>query len=877
MMKGNQFRKIILFLLTIIIATYNYSFNYTAEASAYTPMWVVKPIYERLDMPYNDDMSFIVYKVIGKESYGFMDLNGKIKTKAEYEEIRRLGDIKRLFIKKNGKWGMMDYTGKILLQPIYDIEITSYYTSDSLIPIRKDGKTAIVDINGKIVVNFVKCQELSEPYEGLVAFMDDKGKCGFVNTSGKVVIPAQYQWVGDFSEGLAPVYINKAYGYIDKTGKVVIPAQYHTVSNFQGGLATVSRIYDEISYERHSAVIDKQGKIVIPFSKKYNYISRFNEYGLAAFMIKRGEYSDAYIGFVDKNGKEIIPKQAELESPGGLDFYVDDFNKDGLIVMGSNRSGWAVYHYTGKKILDESIAAAKSGMRFEKCYGEIIDGGLAVYSTGQWYLIDLEGNLVSKESYSRIAVNVGGEIQVTADRNGLEYWGIADYKFNIKYPTISREIVQKITPKVYVSYIDGYQFTDEKGNELDPNKMYAGLAYTGIGENLYGVELMNRDGGGYSFVDLNTGKLTPVGKYEYIKGFSKGLAPVCIKGKWGYIDKNGKMVIPTIFDEVEAASKTLLPVKLNGKWGLIQNPLSLPSSHIKAVNIARLSGSNRYETAVSISKSGWTKTDNIILVNGSNFPDALVGSSLAFLKDAPMLITSPNKLESSTAAEINRLGAKTIYILGNSASVSKAVENTLKQKYNVIRIGGTEIFDTAVKVGEEVRKIKQFDTVGIATQSNFPDALALAPFSARNTMPILFSGKDKLRDDTRKALREWGIKNVIISGGTGVISATVENEISAMGIAVIRLAGQDRYDTALEVIKHFETDGGYTNISVCTGQDYPDALTGAVLAAKNNTPLVLVSKSSVKDSMTQYLKKKPINKAYIFGGVGVVSDWIVGK
>lgn len=54
-------------------------------------------------------------------------------------------------------------------------------------------------------------------------------------------------------------------------------------------------------------------------------------------------------------------------------------------------------------------------------------------------------------------------------------------------------------------------------------------------------------------------------------------------------------------------------------------------------------------------------------------------------------------------------------------------------------------------------------------------------------------------------------------------------------------------------------------------------MTGAVLAAKNNTPLVLVSKGRAKDSAAEYLNTNSIDKAYIFGGTGVVSDTVTGK
>lgn len=316
---------------------------------------------------------------------------------------------------------------------------------------------------------------------------------------------------------------------------------------------------------------------------------------------------------------------------------------------------------------------------------------------------------------------------------------------------------------------------------------------------------------------------------------------------------------------------------------LIMTPNTVPSDSaststpIRVEDTERLWGDDRYETSVALSKKGWNTSENVILVNGNHFPDALVGSSLAYLKNAPILITPSERLDRRTTAEIERLGAKTVTILGNSTSVSSNIENQLKQKYDVLRLDGIEVFDTAVKVGEAVRKLKPFDTVIIAAQSNFPDALAIAPYSAKETVPILFTGKDSLRADTKKALKDWGIKNAIIVGGTGVVSLEVDLELDALGLTITRLGGEDRYDTALEIAKHFGAGNRYTAVSFATGENYPDALTGAVLAAKNNTPLILISGKGAKAGVADYLNSLSLEKAIIFGGTGVVADEIFRK
>jgi hypothetical protein len=94
-------------------------------------------------------------------------------------------------------------------------------------------------------------------------FSNGEFKSGFVNTSGKLVIPYKYGCHNDlnFSEGLCAVYVpnGELYGFIDKTGKLVIPFSYDEVGyeGFENGRARVSNN----SWES-TLYIDKKGKIV---------------------------------------------------------------------------------------------------------------------------------------------------------------------------------------------------------------------------------------------------------------------------------------------------------------------------------------------------------------------------------------------------------------------------------------------------------------------------------------------------------------------------------------------------------------------------------------------------------------------------------------
>ena len=86
----------------------------------------------------------------------------------------------------------------------------------------------------------------------------------------------------------------------------------------------------------------------------------------------------------------------------------------------------------------------------------------------------------------------------------------------------------------------------------------------------------------------------------------------------------------------------------------------------------RLAGSNRYSTAVAISKATFPTANAVFLATGSNFPDALAGTPSAAKRVAPLLLANGGCLTADTVAEIQRLGASTVYVLGGTGAVPES-------------------------------------------------------------------------------------------------------------------------------------------------------------------------------------------------------------
>ena len=289
----------------------------------------------------------------------------------------------------------------------------------------------------------------------------------------------------------------------------------------------------------------------------------------------------------------------------------------------------------------------------------------------------------------------------------------------------------------------------------------------------------------------------------------------------------------------------------------------------------RYGGASRFETAVKVSNAGWQASQNVVLVNAYGFADALTGVPFAYLKDAPILLTDVNSIPKATSDEISRLGAKNIYILGGTGVISQNVEKELKNKqFNVVRLAGTDRFDTGIQIGNEVMKSNLSKTAVVTTAYNYPDALSISSYAAMQHYPILYTEINVLNPKVKEFIKNNGITKIIIPGGTGAVSETVVTELSKNGITVERISGSDRYETGLNIVKHFKSSFK-NDVILATGSDFPDALAGGVLAAKKQIPVLLVDKNYVSDGVKSYIRANGDINMYILGGTGVVPDNVI--
>ena len=282
--------------------------------------------------------------------------------------------------------------------------------------------------------------------------------------------------------------------------------------------------------------------------------------------------------------------------------------------------------------------------------------------------------------------------------------------------------------------------------------------------------------------------------------------------------------------------------------------------------IDRLSGKNRYETGFAIANKlkeimGVEKFPAVIVAYGQNFPDALTGSYLAAVKNAPILLTE-NSMDANVLSYIqqNVVSGGRVYILGGTAAVSQAFENGAGSLgFHVQRLKGADRYETNLAILTEAG-VNTTDEVLIATGKNYADSLS----ASATGLPMLLV--DKNLTDNQKAFLASTSKTFVILGGTSAVSAEVEAELDAIG-DVTRVKGASRYGTSVEIAKRYFNAPSAAILAYAW--NYPDGLCGGALAYAVGAPLILTSNES-SQLADEYVVG--ISNGAVTGGTGRISE-----
>ncbi len=276
-----------------------------------------------------DDLSELnegIYAAIDSDKTAYLTRTGKKLTEFMFDFT---GDFRDGYSIAgiNDKFGLLNGTCNYSIEPQFDELV---FMSNGLLKAKQDDHWGIINLHGDVIASFVF--DAIGDFTANRALVAKNRKCGFVDGSGKIVIPLSYPFseslintanfkngyallkkkvksilldslgtkislsgfedIGLPSEGLVPVKKNKKWGFADLKGKIKILCNYNQVSPFENG-------YAKIKSNKLTGIIDVSGKTVFP--AMYEDIAITTNY----FICKSGGRS----GLISKDGAIVLPAE----------------------------------------------------------------------------------------------------------------------------------------------------------------------------------------------------------------------------------------------------------------------------------------------------------------------------------------------------------------------------------------------------------------------------------------------------------------------------------------------------------------------------------------------------------------------------------------
>lgn len=350
----------------------------------------------------------------------------------------------------------------------------------------------------------------------------------------------------DFHDGYAAIKKNDMLGVINKKGEIIVHPIYHPGMNTDSDGNTCYAFMSEdrmllskkIDGKLKYGFIDKDGKEIIPFI--YEEARNFTN-GLSQVR------KDGKRGYIDKEGKEVIP----LIYRCATTFYSD------LALVSKNARKCEYIDKSGK-------VKASFDFTWDEIE-EITKGGIIVRKEDKYGFVNNQGKLVVPCTYDRINSGFCDDLLCVLKDNNFGYFNISGKEIvPCKYGMglSSQNGIAKVFDEwgghngTYIDSAGKVLFSFVEADRLD--------SYGDFYEDYAVVSHQGLSG----YID-KTGKEVISLLYESAQRFSEGLAGVKRDGLWGFIDKKGNEVIPFIYEDAKYFSDGLALVKKDGMWGYI--------------------------------------------------------------------------------------------------------------------------------------------------------------------------------------------------------------------------------------------------------------------------------------------------------------------
>ena len=183
----------------------------------------------------------------------------------------------------------------------------------------------------------------------------------------------------------------------------------------------------------------------------------------------------------------------------------------------------------------------------------------------------------------------------------------------------------------------------------------------------------------------------------------------------------------------------------------------------------------------------------------------------------------------------------------------------------VVRLAGADRVGTAIAVSRAAFDAGAAPAAVLSRADQYADALAGTPLAAAKKGPLLLTGSSALASadavELTRAVAPGG--TVYLLGGPGALSPSVADQVKALGFAVVRLAGRDRFATATAIATALAPTGP---ILLTTGLSFPDALAAGAAAAHTGAAVLLTAGVTRAPATQAFLAAHPNATLYAVGG-----------
>lgn len=545
----------------------------------------------------------------------FMFVNSKNKKTAITNIDEK--DIKYFLLEKDGKFGVIDNSGNLIIEPKYSKIDIPNPTKDIFICLEDISKTNYKVYNSKgenIFTQFdsvsaIELNELSSyiPYEKNVLKYKEANLYGLIDLNGKKITDTIYEEITnvEYKEGYLKVKKNGKYGVINSLGKTIIQPKYDEIasdgfynSNIKySASGFILRIKTDNGYKYGYA--NNQGKVLI--EPMYDELDRINEIE---------NENDIYLIYANKGKYGLIKNKKQLLNEN---FDEIEYDSNSKMLMINNNGKYGVINLEGKQILPIEYDSISFG-------GDYIN----TEKNEEKKIYDLNGNQVNTTFISHKRINENYSIVI--DNNGLyniidnsnnkklkqDYIYIEEFNNNLYIATnenatgIVNDQGDIITKFEYSSIqkikdTDILQATKNDGTTdiiLKNGEIRQGIKNAILEKKENYIKMYSNNE--VKYFDLNGNETT----YKNIEP-GKTLYASNKNGKWGFDNQNGDNVIKNEYDMVTEFSLGFAGICKDGKWGVINEQGQIIQEPIYEKNLTNRKFISKYyeipnNTGVSI-------------------------------------------------------------------------------------------------------------------------------------------------------------------------------------------------------------------------------------------------------------------------------------